>query len=115
MPRPPLTVAQILAWADDHYRRTGGWPKEDSGPVPANLNEKWMNVANALRLGLRGLPGRDSLAKLLDRERGVRNVRDLPRLTEGVILLWATAHQQRTGSWPTEDSGPITGTNGEVW
>jgi len=24
--RPPLTVAQILAWADAHWRHTGSWP-----------------------------------------------------------------------------------------
>jgi hypothetical protein len=31
---PPLTEAQILAWADAHRGRTGRWPGAHSGPVP---------------------------------------------------------------------------------
>src|SRR5262245_20235837 len=28
--RPPLTIRQILAWADAHYKRTESWPRVDS-------------------------------------------------------------------------------------
>ena len=80
--KPPLTVAQTLSWADSHRARTGEWPGAQSGHVLDNRNEKWVNINQALRLGLRGLPGGDSIAKLLDRERGKRNVGDLPELTE---------------------------------
>jgi hypothetical protein len=75
-----LSVAQTLAWADAHHACTGAWPHADSGHVLDNRNEKWVNLTRALLLGLRGLPGGDSLARLLDRGRGVRNVQDLPRL-----------------------------------
>jgi hypothetical protein len=61
--RPQLTVAQILAWADAHHVRTGQWPHADSGHVRDNPNEKWGNLNQALRLGLRGLPGGDSPAE----------------------------------------------------
>src|SRR4051794_16509646 len=64
--KSPLNEAQVLAWADDHLNRTGEWPKTDFGHVLANPNEKWLNVDMALRVGLRGLPGGDSLARLLD-------------------------------------------------
>ena len=57
VPCPPLTIPQILAWADDFHERTGRWPKTCNGVVPADRNEKWMKVNQALRLGLRGLPG----------------------------------------------------------
>jgi hypothetical protein len=67
--RPPLTVAQILAWADAYRRRTGSWPSAVSGSVPEAPGEKWRNIEQALYVGLRGLPGGDSLAKLLDRRR----------------------------------------------
>ena len=31
--RAALTVTSILAWADEHHRRTGKWPTNQSGPV----------------------------------------------------------------------------------
>jgi hypothetical protein len=110
-----LTEATVLAWADDFHARTGRWPKTSSGRVPLDKNEKWLNVDQALRLGLRGLPGGDSLARLLDRKRGVRNVHDLPPLTEAEVCRWARDHYRRTGGWPNEDSGPVAAAPGEVW
>ena len=90
--RPPLTIKQILVWADNYHARTGEWPTTTSGHILDKLNEKWLNVDQALRLGLRCLPGGDSLARLLDRERGVRNLGNLPPLTEDQIVAWARAH-----------------------
>jgi hypothetical protein len=113
--RPPLTAAQVLAWADDFHSRAGRWPKTTDGRVPLDLNEKWLNVDQALRKGLRGLPGGDSLARLLDRERGVRNIHDLPPLTKAKVCRWAKAHHGRTGGWPTEHSGPVADAPGEDW
>jgi hypothetical protein len=40
----------------------------------------------------------------------VRNVRELPPLTEAVILKWADAHYARNGTWPNETSGAIVST-----
>jgi hypothetical protein len=67
--RPPLTVGQILAWADAHHARTGEWPTAFSGPVADAPGEKWDYLDQALRNGHRGLPGGDSLPRLLDRRR----------------------------------------------
>src|SRR4051794_7696339 len=100
--RLPLSQALILDWADDHLRRTGRFPTADSGAVYADPNEKWGNLDQALRMGLRGLPGKDSLAKLLKRERGRRHRHELPQPGEQVILAWAHAHREATGAWPTE-------------
>jgi hypothetical protein len=114
--RGPLSVFQILAWADAHRERTGHWPQVYSGPVlDGPRGEKWRNVDNALRYGLRGLPGHSSLAQLLAEWRGLRNTQDLASLTEGQILEWAEAHHRRTGSWPNADSGPIPECPGELW
>jgi hypothetical protein len=68
--RVPLTVEQILAWADAHRARTGGWPGIDSGPIADAPGESWKAVDSALRAGCRGLPGCDSLPRLLARHRG---------------------------------------------
>lgn len=112
---PPLTTRQVLAWADDHRRRTGRWPREHDGPIAAAPGETWMALHMALLQGHRGLPGGSSLARLLARERGVRNPAGLARLTIQRILTWADAHHRRTGNWPKNTTGPIPGSGGETW
>jgi hypothetical protein len=112
---PSLTVEQILAWADAHHQRTGQWPKRHSGPIEDAPGETWTAVESALRAGLRGLPGRSSLARLLAKHRGVRNEKALPPLTYARILKWADAHYRRTGTWPKYTSGPIVEAPGETW
>ncbi|HEX4607772.1 MAG TPA: hypothetical protein VH092_06145, partial [Urbifossiella sp.] len=111
----PLSEAQILRWADDHRRRTGGYPKRNDGPILIAPGETWSAVENALIKGGRGLPGGESLAKFLARCRGVRNKSALPRLTVEQIKAWAGAYKARTGRWPAVKSGPIPEAPGESW
>jgi hypothetical protein len=111
----PLTVEQILAWADAHRARTGRWPSAASGPIADAPGETWSGVQHALRLGHRGLNGGSSLAKLLAQRRGKRNKSDLPRLSEAQVLEWADRHHQQTGEWPTVHSGPVADAPGERW
>src|SRR4051794_28627525 len=113
--KPPLTVKKILAWADDHRERTGSWPTVYCGEVLAAPNEKWPNIDQCLRRGLRSLPGGDTLCQLLVRERGHRSPTSPPDLTEDQIAVWALNHRQKTGNWPTQSSGPVDGQPGEVW
>jgi hypothetical protein len=82
MRRPELTIKQILAWADAHYERTGRWPEaKKGGRIWETVDEKWANIDMALRTGLRGLHRGQSLARLLDKHRGKRNRKQLPRFT----------------------------------
>jgi hypothetical protein len=112
---PPLTVGQVLAWADPHRRRTGAWPTAASGPIPEAPGETWSGVNAALTHGRRGLPGGSSLPRQLAAHRGARHPKQLPALTVRQILAWARAHRRRTGQWPTRASGPIAGAAGETW
>ena len=112
---PPLTEQRILAWADAYHERTGSWPSLHSGTIPESGGERWLSVDHALRVGLRGLEGHSSLARLLAQQRGVRNRKRLPPLTEETILVWADAWQERTGQWPTSQSGSIPESPGETW
>jgi hypothetical protein len=112
---PPLSVPQVLRWADAHHRRTGRWPTMDSGPIPETANESWATVDYAAWIGSRGLPRGFTLARLLTVHRNVRNIGWLPRLTEAKILRWADRHRRRTGAWPDAHSGPITDAPGETW
>jgi hypothetical protein len=65
----PLTVGQILGWADLHRRRTGRWPSLGAGPVQEVPRLTWKAVNAALVEGYRGLPGGSSLARLLRESR----------------------------------------------
>ena len=111
----PLSEKQVLHWADAHFRASGRWPTADSGAIPDSGGERWAWLDAALRKGLRGLPEKSSLARLLARRRGVRNRKDLPTLSTDQILAWADAHHAATGAWPTRSSGPVRDAPGETW
>jgi len=112
---PKYTIRQVLAWADAHHSRTGRWPHKESGLISEAPGESWNAVEAALRGGIRGLRGGNSLAKLLAAKRGKRNRLAPSRLTVRQILDWADAHHWRTGNWPTGDGGAIQGSAGETW
>lgn len=112
---PPLRLSSILRWADAHHARSGDWPWSQSGRIPETLDENWRKVDNALRLGLRGLPGGSSLALLLKEQRHKRVNTCLPQFQVKTILRWVDAYRKRTGAWPTRKSGPIPEAPGETW
>ncbi|GMU81401.1 MAG: hypothetical protein AMXMBFR47_12720 [Planctomycetota bacterium] len=116
MRRPaPLTVKQILSWADRHHAATGQWPLRSSGAIAGAPGETWLLVDGALLAGLRGLPGGDSLLRLLKRRRGVRSAFRPPRLSMAKVLRWIDEHHARTGRWPTYKSGPVREAPSETW
>jgi hypothetical protein len=112
-----LNENAILAWADACHSRTGKWPVADSGAIPEAPGESWMAIEAALSLGMRGLPGGKTLARLLAEERGKRHLGLLPLLSVSTILEWADAHFDRTGRWPSRDHGriPEADATDETW
>ena len=108
-----LKIRQILAWADAHKAATGDWPHQKSGAIDGSA-ETWAGVSHALQRGSRGLRGRTSLAQLLQRQRGVRNIHGLKPLSIKRILAWADAYERQHGEWPTHTSGAIPEV-GETW
>jgi hypothetical protein len=113
--RPPLTAAQILAWADAYHARTGRWPRAESGAILDAPGENWHAVNHALARGYRGLPGGSSLSQFLAAERGKPHKFRQPPLTVKQILAWADAHFDLAGEWPKAPSGPVAGAPGETW
>jgi hypothetical protein len=111
----PMTVEQVLAWADAYHEATGRWPSAHSGPVTEAPHVTWSKIDNALRHGIRGLPGNSSLPQFLARNRGVVHGGWRPPLTVEQIMAWADAFHTDHGHWPTRDSGPIPGTRCETW
>ena len=61
---PPLNQAQIRKWILEYCRRHGHPPTRNSGIIPKTNGQTWQGVDMALHVGLRGLPGGSSLAKL---------------------------------------------------
>ena len=86
--RPELTIAQILAWADQHHHQTDEWPGQNSGAIVDAPSETWKGIQMALFKGHRGLQGGSSLAKLLEEKRGLPNQSNLPVLSQDQILAW---------------------------
>jgi hypothetical protein len=105
--QPKLSVAQVLTWADAHRQRTGRWPSAVARPVHEMPGLTWRAVNMALLMGHRGLPGGQSLAQLLGRERGKPSHATKSPLTVRQVLVWARAHHARKGRWPTANSGRI--------
>ena len=62
--------------------------------------ETWSKVDNALRFGLRGLPGGSSLAILFADNRESRSIWNRPKLTIPQILAWADAFYARRAGGP---------------
>ena len=85
--------------------RAGEWPNQNSGSIDGAPGETWAAVNASLTMGLRGLTGGTSLAKLLHKRRGVRNIGC--SLAEEQILKWADVYNERTGKWPKQNSGPV--------
>jgi len=111
----PITVPEILRWADAYKQRHGRWPTVSSGPVPEEPRESWKIIERDLASGRRGLPAKSSIARLLAEHRGWRHIGRLPDLTIPQILEWAHAFHARTGRRPTETSGAIPESPGEAW
>jgi hypothetical protein len=102
---------RVLTWADVHRALTGRWPRATgAGPAFLPPGEKWRNIDAALQQGHRGLPGGDTLRRLLARRRGVGRP-----LRLRWVLRWADDHHRRTGRWPTLTSGPVVAAPGETW
>ena len=112
--KSPITLDKILEWADAHKKATGKWPNQTSGNIIGVLDENWANVEQALQSGLRGLD-KSSLAKLLEKHRGKRNIAAIGRLSEKTILEWADQYLAINGKYPTKNSGEIPNSNGETW
>jgi hypothetical protein len=112
----PLTIPQILSYADAYVLKTGRFPTCDSGPVAGARGLTWNGIDIALTRGGRGLPAGFTLATLLERYRGLRHHGHLPKLTEQKILGWADGHYRRTGQWPNQNSTTeIPGAPAEKW
>jgi len=105
-----MTIREILAWADEHRRLTGLWPRCNSGREGLPLGETWCAIQSALSQGRRGLSGGSTLARLLAEHRGSRGP-----LTPERIIAWADAHHAATGRWPTRASGRVRGVERETW
>ncbi len=113
--REPLSIEQILAWADGHLQRTGNWPNVRSGRVADDVDETWLDINRALEHGYRGLPGGSSISRLLFAAHGRKPGQQKRPLSIGQVLAWADEHRKRTGRWPSSCSGRVAPGVDETW
>jgi hypothetical protein len=81
-----LSIAQILRWADTYFKVHGRWPTAKSRGLRMGPTVSWRIIEEALRLGMRGLPGGKSLEGVLEENgRGIANFKDaaVAPLTKG--------------------------------
>jgi hypothetical protein len=114
-PPTPLSVAEVLAWADAHHAAEGSWPNPASGPIAGVKGESWGKIDHALTHGTRGLPGGASLRRLLLEHRGPWLGTQMTRVSVEEVLRWADLHHQEHGVWPNADSGPVDRVPGFTW
>jgi hypothetical protein len=113
--REPLSVEQILAWADTFHVAHGAWPDSCSGVVAQAPGETWQAIDTALKTGGRGLAPGGSLTLLLAKYRGPVERHRAPLLTLEQVLAWADAYHTANGKWPTVMSGFVTEAPRESW
>src|SRR6266478_3295646 len=101
---PQLDEPQILRWARAHFKRTGQWPRLESGAIRGTKGETWNAVDLALSRGTRGLTGGSSLAQLLAAHGLKRNIQRLSPLSQRQVLAWADTFFAREGYWPMRSS-----------
>jgi hypothetical protein len=116
-----LRTEQILAWADAFYSAHGHWPNKRSGRVTGVPGESWNRIDAALGAGARGLPGGNSLWRLLStrrqpaRPRGPRSAAACTTFTTEQMLAWADAFHASHRRWPAVSSGPIPDRAHDTW
>ncbi|HWL95168.1 MAG TPA: hypothetical protein VNT79_16735 [Phycisphaerae bacterium] len=103
-----LTTREILAWGDEHHRRTGEWPRPNSGRIKSPPYVSWSAIDGALRERRVARVGTRSLQQLFKKHRDAPFI--IPwrgTLRESEILEWADAYHSETGKWPNRRSGPV--------
>lgn len=115
--RPILTEDYILEMAELHKSRTGKWPTQRSGSVfGGHSGDNWALYETLLRKGGRGLPGGNSLARLISSKHPHVHSKNKRPLTESFIVERAIEFKEMNGSYPIVKSGPVHGWNlGDTW
>ncbi len=105
---PPLSIDEIVEWAQAYKEEHNKWPRASSGLVEGVPHKMtWAMVNSALSKGLGGLSGGSSLAELLEEHFDVRGPADFPDLSIAEIREWAQAHREKHDKWPRASSGPV--------
>lgn len=115
--RSELTEEIILTDADAFHEIHGGWPTtKDTRAVPGKPHETWDGYNAALSSGSRGLSSGSSIARLLAKRRGAKNIQAMPNLNLHVILSDAGAFYRIHGEWPKyTEKRPVPGKPNETW
>lgn len=114
--KPGLTPEYILGRAQERIKANGRWPGQRSGAVEGGYpGDTWRGYDQALKVGLRGLPGGSSLAQLMETI-GYINHLSKPDLTPEFILERSREYREANNKWPSLYSGHVEGGHaGDTW
>lgn len=115
--RPELTYDFIIARASEYFDANSKYPAVRSGSVPGgHTGDTWFCYDQALREGLRGLPGGTSLKALFAERLGAVDHLRKPTLAFEHIVDLARQHKSLRGSRPSCASGDVLGGHpGDTW
>ena len=109
-----LTREKVKNLVNQHFNLTGSWPTANSEWLFEG-KDSWAAIDMALREGLRGFSGGESLSQLLHDEGLSANFLSskLPSLNE--IVSIALDYKEKNGQLPKRETGQITGYLGVTW
>lgn len=112
-----LEETQIIDWAKQHIAAYGKKPGKHTGIVEFAEGEHkgvtWAAIDIALKKGMRGLPGKSCLVKLIKEKLGIRSYHNPPALPTQLIIDWITSFINKHDRKPNKLDGPIEFAEGE--
>jgi hypothetical protein len=107
----PVSLQQVHDAMQTFVLEQERWPDRHDGAIPT-LEGSWLAIDEALRVGVRGLPGGSSLAK----ERvALTGARRRQSLTEENVKAAILAHHRATGAWPNDSTKGVIPGVGYTW
>lgn len=112
-----LDETQIIDWVKKHIEQYGKKPGKHTGAVEFAEGEHkgitWAAIDIALKKGLRGLPGKSCLVKLIKEKLGIRSYHNPPALPTQLIIDWITLFINKYERKPNMSDGNIEFAEGE--
>lgn len=112
-----LDETQIIDWVKKHIEQYGKKPGKHTGTVEFAEGEHkgitWAAIDIALKKGLRDLPGKSCLVKLIKEKLGIRSYHNPPALPTQLIIDWITLFINKYERKPNMSDGNIEFAEGE--
>jgi len=108
-----LSSETIVEWIKLFHDKYGEYPKfNDSRRIP-EMDLSWCAIDASLKRGQNGLPGGDSVANMIYRYFGKKNIKNLHNLYIDEIVDWMILFEKEYGKYPTQQDNRVIKEMGE--